>query len=164
MTPPPAVLPDSWSEALDIERSVSQKGKHGRRKFAAHDTPSVSIDEVYREILDSLLEVFKEASEPRWDGYDALPVSGATLAQALAFVNLLPSILPRPEISAHPDGELAFEWFRGPRRLLTVSVHESGRLSYAALFGEGRLHGTEFLLDALPAPIANAFQRLYSGG
>ncbi len=161
MTPSPAVLQEDWSEALDTDRSVSQEGKHARR--ARHDTPSVSIDEVHSDILDSLLEVFMEASTPGWDGYDAHPVSTATLAQALAFLDLLPSTLPRPEISAHPDGELAFEWFLARRWLLTVSVHESGRLSYAALFGAARIYGTEFLLDPLPESITRAFQRLYSG-
>jgi hypothetical protein len=124
----------------------------------------VSIDETYNECLGSLLEVFGEASRPNWDGYGAYPVSGATLAYALEFVDLLPSALPRPEISAHPDGELAFEWSVGRRRLLTVSINESGRLSYAALFGQARLHGTEFLLDALPEPVALALRRLYSAG
>jgi hypothetical protein len=144
-----------------LDTAVSQPGT--RATFAAHDTPSVSIDEVRRDILKSLYEVFRETSTSGWDGYDADPVSFATLTQALAFIDLLPSTLPRPEISAHPDGELAFEWALGRRRLLSVSVNESGRLSYAALFGAARIYGTEFLLDSLPEPITRAFQRLYSG-
>ena len=163
-----AVLRAHWSEALETasDRAVSQEARQSRRvrKFTGHATPSVSVDDAYNECLESLLETFGETSQPNWDGYDAYPVSGATLAYALAFVDLLPSTLPRPEISAHPDGELAFEWSFGRRRLLTVSVNESGRLSYAALFGQARLHGTEFLLDALPEPIAFALRRLYSAG
>jgi hypothetical protein len=161
-----AVLPAHWSEDLKTawDRSVSQEAKRSRRvrRFVGHVTPSVTVDEAYDECLESLLEASEEASRPNWDGYGAYPVSDATLAQALAFLDLLPSTLPRPEISPHPDGELAFEWSFGPRRLLTVSVTESGRLSYAALFGQGRLHGTEYLLDALPEPVALALRRLYS--
>jgi len=159
-------LPDHWSDALQMasDRAVSQEAGLSRRarRFARHVTPSVSIDQAYDECLESLLEVSREASHPNWDGYDAHPVSGATLAQALAFLDLLPSRLPSPEISPHPDGELAFTWSLGPRRLLTVSVNESGRVSYAALFGQARLHGTEFLVDAIPEPVALALRRLYA--
>lgn len=161
-----AVLPAHWSEVLPTasDRTVSQEGKWSRRlrRFVGHETPSVTVDEAYDECLKSLLEASKEASRPNWDGYGAYPVSDATLAQALTFLDLLPSTLPRPDISPHPDGELAFEWSFGPRRLLTVSVNESGRLSYAALFGQARLHGTEYLLDALPEPVALALRRLHS--
>ena len=161
-----AVLRADWSEILEAasDRSISEEAKQSRhvRKFISDVTPSVSIDEAYNESLDSLLDAFKEASRPNWDGYGAYPVSGATIAQARALLDLLPSTLPRPEISPHPDGELAFEWFFGPRRLLTVSVNESGRLSYAALFGNARLHGTEFLSDALPEAVALALRKLYA--
>ncbi len=161
-----AVLPAHWSEALPTasDRAVSQEAKRSRRvrRFVGYVTPSVTVDQAYDECLESLLEAFEEASRPNWDGYGAYPVSEATLAQARAFLDLLPSKLPTPEISPHPDGELAFEWSFGPRRLLTVSVNESGRLSYAALFGQARLHGTEYLLDALPEPVALALRRLYS--
>jgi len=161
-----AVLFADWSEILEIasDRAISEEAKQSRhvRKFIFDMTPSVSIDEAHKESLDSLFDVFKEASRPNWDGYGASPVSAATVAQARAFLDLLPSTLPRPEISPHPDGELAFEWSFGPRRLLTVSVNESGRLSYAALFGHARLHGTEFLLDAMPEAVAFALRRLYA--
>src|SRR5207245_2084183 len=126
-----------WSDNLQTasDRSVSQEAKRARRgrKFVGRDTPSVSVDHAYYECLASLRECADEASQPDWDGYGGQPVSDITLAQALAFLDLLPSSVRPPEISPHPDGELAFEWFFGPRRLLTVSINESGRLSYAAL-------------------------------
>lgn len=161
-----AVLPAHWSDVLHpaSDRAVSVEVKRSRlvRPGVGHVTPSVSVDQAYEECLEALLVVWEEASQANWDGYGAGSVSEATLAQALAFLDLLPSTLPKPEISAHPDGELAFEWSFGPRRLLTVSVNESGRLSYAALIGPARLHGTEFLLDALPEPVALALRRLHS--
>lgn len=162
----PAVLPAHWSDALHgaADRAISQEARTSGRvgKFLSQDTPSVSIDQVYRECLESLRDAYEEASRQDWDGYGAERVSSATLAQALTLLDLLPTALPRPDISPHPDGELAFEWSLGPRRLLTVSINESGRLSYAALFGAARLHGTDFLLDALPEPIAFALRRLYA--
>ena len=154
-----------------LSTAVSQQEEQPRArrfdKFATHqDTPSVSIDEARNECVESvksLLTASSEASQPGWDGYDASPVSGGTIAQALAFLDLLPSTLTMPEISAHPDGEMAFEWYIGPRWLLTVSISETGRLSYAGLFGLARVHGTEWLLDSIPQPVAFAFQRLHKG-
>jgi hypothetical protein len=144
--------------------AVSEDAARDRAAFIAADTRSVSIDQANEDCLESLHEAADEASRPNWNGYDAVPVSDATLAQARALLDLFPSTFPKPDISAHPDGEIAFEWFFGPRRVLTVSVSETGRLSYAAMFGHARVHGTEFLLDVLPPSIAAALRRLYSGG
>jgi len=161
-----SILLGHWSEVLyrASNRAITQEAQTaGRiRKFLSQATPSVSIDQVYAQCLQSLHEASEEASRRNWDGYGAEPVSSATLAQALTFLDLLPTTLPTPDISAHPDGELAFEWSLGPRRLLTVSINESGRLSYAALLGQARLRGTDFLLDALPEPISFALRKLYA--
>lgn len=151
-----------------LSAAVSQQerpwGRWFRVSASTDDTPSVSLDEARNELLWALRAASDEASQPGWDGYDASPVSGSTVAQALAFLDLLPSALMKPEISAHPDGELAFEWYVGPRWLLTVSINESGRLSYAGLFGLARVHGTEWLLDSIPQTVALAFQRLHRAG
>jgi hypothetical protein len=162
-----SVAVSDWSDALQAasDRAVSQEAKRSRlvRRFVRRVTPSESVDQAYENCLQALREAFEESSRPGWDAYGAHPVSEATLARALAFLDALPSTLLWPEISPHPDGELAFEWSFGPRRLLTVSVNESGRLSYAALFGRARVHGTEFFLDdAFPDQIALALRRLYS--
>lgn len=160
------VLSNHWSEALyrASDRAISHEAGTSRhlRRFLRNTTPSVSIDQAYQECLSSLGDAFEEASRRNWDGYGAEPVSDATVARALTFLDLLPTAVPRPDISPHPDGELAFEWFLGPRRLLTVSIDESGRLSFAAIFGQARLHGVDFFFDTLPEPIALALRRLYA--
>src|SRR5713101_1303067 len=160
------VLPAHWSYGLrhPLDRAMSSDAERSRvaRQFSLGATPSVSVDKAYEDSVESLVEVFKEASEANWDGYGARQVSGATLEQAITFLTLLPSSFTRPEFSAHPNGELAFEWYFGPRRVLTVSINESGRLSYAALIGERRRHGTEPLLDTLPDTIILAIRELSS--
>lgn len=144
------------------DRSISQgaKGVRRRRWLMRSDTPSVWVDQVYM----ALRETAEEASRPNWDGYGASAVSDTTVAQGLALLDLLPSTVPAPEVSAHPDGELAFEWWLGPHRALTVSINEMGRLSYAAMFGAARQHGTEYLVDVLPDPLLQVFRRLYAHG
>jgi hypothetical protein len=157
-----------WSDLADVRnRAISESTDRprfflGKSLVLADVTPSVSVDEKKREQLETLRDVYEEASLPGWDGHGAEPVSKATLAQALAFLDILPSTSPSPGMSAHPDGELAFEWYFGRGRVLSVSVNETGRLSYAALFGYSSQHGTEFLLDSLPEAIALALRRLCS--
>jgi hypothetical protein len=46
---------------------------------------------------------------------------------------VLPSWLRNIEVSAHPDGELALEWYRERGWIFTVSINETGLLSYGAL-------------------------------
>lgn len=162
-----AILRLQWFDLVSATtgRAVSFDGRRssGSLRRATDLAPSVSLDEPFQESVQALLEVFKEASHADWDGYGARPVSAATLSQALAFLALLPATLPRPEVSGHPDGELAFEWSFGRRQILTVSINQSGKLSYAALIGQVQQHGTEFILDRLPETIALALRRVRSG-
>jgi hypothetical protein len=122
----------------------------------------MSVEEPYRITVERIRDVAREASAPDWDGYNGLPVTEATLEQAFALLSALPSTLPAPDVSVHPDGELAFEWYFGPRRLVTISVNEAGRLSFAALAGHTRLYGSEHLLDALPESITLALRKLFA--
>jgi len=155
----------AWGDLSDVRnRAISESAARpglGEAVVEPDATPSVSVDEKRRQELEALRDAYEEASLPGWDGHGAEPVSKATLAQALAFLDVLPSTSPSPGMSAHPDGELAFEWYVGRGHVLSISVNEAGRLSYAALFGYSSQHGTELLLDSLPEAIALALRRLY---
>jgi hypothetical protein len=99
---------------------------------------SLSVDQVFADRLNDLLTTYREASRHDWDGHGAAPVSDGTLFQALALFLVLPSWLRNFEVSAHPDGELALEWYRERSWTFTVSINETGRLSYGALFASAR--------------------------
>jgi len=119
----------------------------------------VSLDEPYFQSIRDLNSVFEEAAEPGWDGYGGSPVSSVTLARALVLLESLPSFFPKPNISAFPSGEIAFQWQLGPQRMLVIAVNEAGRLTYAALTGHGDLHGTRYLAgDTLPREITDAYR------
>jgi hypothetical protein len=126
------------------------------------ETSSVSVDQPRLDTFEALLVMAAEASEEGWDGYEGKRVLGSTLTKAFEFLATLPSTVPAPEVSAHPDGELAFYWSTGPRRTLTVSVNAAGRLSFAAIVGHQRLFGSEYLTDELPESIALALRQLLS--
>ena len=126
------------------------------------ETSSVSVDQPRLEAIEALIAVASGASEEGWDGYEGKRVLGSTLSKALAFLATLPSTAPAPDISAHPDGEVAFYWSTGPRRTLSVSVNAAGRVSFAAIVGHQRLFGSEYLTDELPESIALALRQLHS--
>lgn len=160
MTPSAMTDEDVFLFLTAPDRSVTaRKWLSGFRK---EDEGSRSMtDASNRAFLAKLESVFRDASQPNWDGYNALPVSQNTLDMARFFLDLFDSTLEKPDVSVHPDGEMAFEWYYGPRRVLTVAINEFGRLSYAAMFGkEAQKHGTEYMLGKVPDDISSALRRL----
>lgn len=146
------------------DRALSDEAKWLRRNpwQAAHQVFSLSVEEPNRRVAEAIIEAAQEAGRPNWDGQGGLPITQGGVAQAFAFLNVLPSTLPGPDISVDPDGEISFEWSFGPRRTLTASIDASGRISFAALIGAKRLHGTDYLLDALPEPLTLALRQLHA--
>jgi len=106
-------------------------------------------------------ELFRAFSVDDWDGYGARAVTRATLERAHTLLRVVPMITTL-EIGADPDGEITFEWQRGPRAVLTVSVGEAGPLSYAGLFGPNKVHGAESFIGELPKAIRYNLLRLAS--
>src|SRR5882672_2211276 len=86
-----------------------------------------SVDSVMR-----LLDACTEAS--RDESIDPVSPEGYQIAEA--FLRALSPRIPLPDVLVHPDGEIAFEWHRGKRHVLTVSVASDGSLAFAGLFGE----------------------------
>jgi hypothetical protein len=109
---------------------------------------------------DALIELFREASSPNWDGYGAQAVSFESYCKADSFLKLLPSALELPDISAHPDGEIAFEWRTPPRKILTISLGARGVITFAGIFGGKERHGVEYFVDEIPSEILELFDKL----
>ncbi|MXX70033.1 MAG: hypothetical protein F4Y74_13870 [Gemmatimonadales bacterium] len=114
----------------------------------------------FRVSLD-LVAVHAECGTQGWDGEGAAPVSRATVEKARAFLLALPSGIPDPELGADPDGEVSFGWFTAPDWGVAVALNAEGRLSYAAMFGANRAHGTERFRQEIPRPLLQIFRRLF---
>lgn len=123
---------------------------------------SVTLGEPIGEALEALEQVFEECSEDNWDGYGASAVEVDTYLESRRFLQSLPTTIPIPEITVEPDGEIAFEWYVAPRKILSVSVGSHNILTYAGLFGLSKTHGTEYFGDELPATILSNLQRLFA--
>lgn len=113
-------------------------------------------------VLSELLQTAKECRDPNWDGYGATPVADITYQLAEQFLKALPLGIPAPTIGAEPDGHLTVEWYRSPRRTLSVSISPEGDLHYAALIGTAKAFGTEAFFGEAPKAIVDLIHRVMS--
>jgi hypothetical protein len=141
-------------EAHDLEKQVEAL----QWDFAQ----TITIGGLYEKTHRSIAEASKWAAVGNWDGYGAKPIDPDSCLRAIHFSKLLPMYVPIPEIDVDTDGEVRFEWYRGPRRLFSVAVRGNGELTYAGLFGVSKTHGTEYLSDELPKVILDNVSRVYS--
>jgi hypothetical protein len=84
---------------------------------------------------EALWEAWQPCKEPNWDGEGADAVEREAFQTAYLLIESLPSGIPSPTITAEPDGHLNFEWYKNPRRILSVSISPDGTLYWAALVG-----------------------------
>lgn len=110
--------------------------------------------------LRELMEVCAECRETDWDGYEALPVSDATAQQARRVLESLPREIPTPSFGAEPHGSLTMEWHDSPRRSVSVSVDDQGKLYYAALIDEESVQGTLQFSGHFPAVLVDLIRRV----
>ena len=113
------------------------------------------------QVLDELLEMYKEHSVENWDGCDAEPVSQKAYLEAERFINLLPPSLDAPEIIPEPSGEIAFEWYRGKRFIFVASLSGDSTISFAGLYGRtSKIHGSEYFGNRIPDAVIGYIHRL----
>lgn len=111
--------------------------------------------------LTAIKEVFKDCSEPNWDGYNAIPISYEAYCEAGKLLTLLPLSFPMPEIVPEPTGEIGLEWYKGKQFVFVISVGGNNIITYAGIFGEGnKTHGTEVFTESIPPTILRNIRRL----
>ena len=143
-------------------RALSEEARTLDRLLdAASEFPgSITFGEPKRTAQEALSLAYETARVEDWDGEGSARIEPSTYDYASQFLRLLPSTIPVPEIDADTDGEILFEWDLGRRRVFSVSVGRDGTLTFAALFGYRKIHGTEPLREALPLVISESFERL----
>jgi hypothetical protein len=130
----------------------------------AHDeiNTSVFVGGNRRTARESLMRFYNDARFSNWDGYGARPVSFETVCRAEQFLKLLPSSLAVPDVSAHPDGDVVFEWRVSAGKVLCVSLSSGSVVTYAGLFGVTERHGVENFIDEIPSEIMALFGKLFA--
>ena len=121
---------------------------------------STDQNRVRRERESALDEAFQNCSETDWDGYGAAPADALSRKWARKVLAAFPTRLGVPEIAFEPDGDAGLEWWRGPDRVLTVSVGRNGELRYAARLNAARVIGTGMFADGLPKRLVETALKL----
>ena len=115
---------------------------------------SYVIDTAKAKSFNELASVCAATGNREWTTAGAKPVDETTFENAATFLKALPLGIIQPEISAHPDGEVEFEWFKSPDRVLTVSIGRS-YINFAALRGAAApVSGRTLFGGSIPASVA----------
>lgn len=112
-------------------------------------------------LLKTMEETCRNCSKQNWDGEGAEAVLPETSATASRLLELLPSDMPLPVITAEPDGQLNFEWYKTPRRLLTTSISAHGVLYWAALIDSEDPRGSCLFADEFPGTLLYWIGQVY---
>ncbi len=113
-----------------------------------------------KAVFEELLKTFEECREPNWDGYGAQAAREETYHLAHQFLAALSLSTPMPSIGAEPDGHVTVEWYRSPKRTLSVSIGPDGDLHYAALLSTERICGTETFRARMPQVLSDLVARI----
>lgn len=144
------------------ETAVGESAPHLARRWVGYrqEDRSVSRGIETQDLLRRIADVAREAGQDNWDGDGARPVEEGTIEWASVFAACLPTNLPLPDVSADVDGDISFEWYCSPRRVVTVSVRRDGVLNWASLIGRARLHSNETLRAGLPPELVQHVHRV----
>lgn len=128
---------------------------------------SVRLDQAYVDALGPILSIVElrsrieraraqfiallgEYASPGWDGYDAMPVSADAVDRAFHFAVSLSPALSSADVSANAYGDVEFEWYVRPDKILTLSIGPGGRFFYAGLNGIDRYTGSGYIAGPPP--------------
>lgn len=148
---------------LLVEQGVSDAARHvhesmWRAHRALQQSAAMGIEDILRE---DLFDAWTESNSPDWNGYEAVAVSSDACREMTRFLEALPLGINKPTIAPDPRGCLSVEWYRNPRRVLSISV-SNDNLHYAALLGANKTYGTEAFFGQIPQNILELIRRVYS--
>lgn len=151
-----ALSPVSTRAASDTAQYVAVQSDKERRRMRATNSLGLGIMGDFTELYST----FKECSIENWDGHGAAPLTSETFDYAYHFLNALPLGITAPQVGAEPDGHITMEWYKTPRRLLSVSISPEGELHYAALMGRKKRYGTEPFWGDVPEVITELINQV----
>jgi hypothetical protein len=116
-----------------------------------------------RDVIESIFEAW-QSTEENWKlNGDDVAISEEVKDSSIRFVQNLPLGFPQPAVSGEPDGQINFEWYRSPRRVLSVSIGPEHRLYWAALIGTESPRGSARYIERIPDIILDQIARVFEG-
>ena len=88
-------------------------------------------------------------------------VSGHVLNKTRDFLTTLPAELPLPVVVVESEDEVGLDWDEGAKRIVSLTIDDSDRIGFAALFGREPLYGKAEFRDGLPETVRYLLGRLY---
>jgi len=90
-----------------------------RRRGRHYDLP-VTLSR--RDAEDAVWEAW-QATAAEWQSSDTETAITPEVRDAvIRFLELLPPGFPQPSVCGEPDGHISLEWYRNPRRIVSVSI------------------------------------------
>ena len=134
-----------------------------RTRNAIYQRCDNSVTLSRNEATEAVFEAWQSTDEP-WKLFaDEVGVSEEVKDTAIRFIQNLPLGFPQPEVSAEPDGNINLEWYRNPRRVISVSIAPNNRLHWAALIGTESPRGAVRYIDRIPHMILDQIARVFEG-
>ena len=98
---------------------------------------------------------------PRVADRDGIAVSGRVLNRTMDFLTTLPAEFPPPVVVVESEDEIGLDWDEGAERVVSLTIDDSDRIGFAALFGREPLYGKAQFSAALPEMVRYLLGRLY---
>jgi|GEM_PF-1115918 hypothetical protein len=149
--------------AITAERAIAKlRGtKFVFVAFMSQGSEAMTLGHPLDELRNSLSDLYREYSQPDWDGYGAHAITEDAYFEAQKLIDALPSWLPTPEIVAEPTGGIGFEWFKDRGQVFALSVGGRHRITYAGIFSGDKEHGSVYFEETMPLLILQHLRKLY---
>ncbi len=151
-----------------LRRPETSQGRRGYWESGTSDPDNTADKEVdaasrrirgerYYSVLIQLLRLYGEA---RADA-DGVAIDTRAFARARDLLDMLPHGFAVPEVGCDPDGEVALDWIRADRTMLSLSIGPTGGLNYAAKLRDRTAHGSIELGEGFPVALTELLRNLY---
>ena len=111
--------------------------------------------ERYFSAVQDLIDLLEESGSMEED-----TMLSTTYVRARKLLDTIPTGFPVPEIGLDPDGEVAFDWIRADRTMVSVSIGPQSDPSYAAGLADGTAYGFVRWTDRFPVALTDLLRRL----
>ena len=116
-----------------------------------------------RGAIEAILEAWQSTDEGWNINGDDVAILEEVKDASIRFVQNLPIGFPQPAVSGEPDGHMNFEWYRSPRRVLSVSMGPNNQIYWAALIGTESPRGSARYIERIPEIILDQIARVFEG-
>jgi len=116
-----------------------------------------------RGAIESVFEAWQSTDESWKLNDDDVAIPEEVKDASIRFIQNLPLGFPQPAVSGEPDGHINFEWYRSPRRVISVSIGPDNRLYWAALIGTESPRGSARYIERIPEIVLDQIARVFEG-